>query len=54
MESQPQNPEFRNNPEHFHVHVSMQVTTFGPCCEKTCLRGFRQSEFQTSLLSDSD
>ena len=24
---------------------------YGPPCEKTCLRGFRQSEFQTSLLS---
>ena len=26
MKSQPENPEFRKNPE--HVHVSMQVTTF--------------------------
>ena len=25
-----------------------------PCREKTCLRGFRQSEFQTSLLNYSD
>ena len=27
---------------------------FGPCREKTCLRGFRLSEFQTSLLSYRD
>ena len=27
---------------------------FGPCREKTCLRGFRQSEIQTSLLSYRD
>ena len=52
MESQPENPEFRNNPEHFYVHVSMQVITFRPHHENTCLRGFQQSEFQTSLLSD--
>ena len=26
---------------------------FGPRREKTCLRGFRQSEFQTNLLSYS-
>ena len=26
------------------------VTKFGPRCEKTCLRGFRQSQIQTSLL----
>ena len=27
---------------------------FGPHREKTCLRGFRQSEFQTGLLSNRD
>ena len=27
---------------------------FGPRREKTCLRGFRQSEFQTSLFSFGD
>ena len=27
------------------------MTSFGPRRNKTCLRGFRQSEFQTSLLS---
>ena len=27
---------------------------FGPCREKTCLRDFRQSEIQTSLLSYGD
>ena len=26
----------------------------GPRCEKTCLLGFQQSEFQTSLLSYRD
>ena len=28
--------------------------TFGPCRKKTCLRGFRQSEFQTGVLSYRD
>ena len=28
--------------------------SFGPCREKTCLRGFRQSDTQTSLLSYRD
>ena len=28
--------------------------TFGPCREKTCLRGFRYSNTQTSLLSYRD
>ena len=31
MESQPPNPEFRNNPEKFH-HVK---TAFGHSCKKT-------------------
>ena len=30
------------------------VSSYGPCCEKTCPRGFRQSEFQTSLFSYRD
>ena len=30
------------------------VFQFGPGREKTCLRGFRQSEFQTSFLSYRD
>ena len=30
------------------------IRPLGPRREKTCLRGFRQSEFQTSLLSYSD
>ena len=34
------------------VHFSYFLTkTYGPRCKKTCLWGFRQSEFQTSLLS---
>ena len=28
--------------------------TYGPCREKTCLWGFRQSQIQTSLLSYRD
>ena len=31
-----------------------QTTWYGPRRDKTCLRDFRQSEFQTSLLSYSD
>ena len=31
-----------------------EVDIYGPCCEKPCLRGFRQSEIQTSLLSYRD
>ena len=27
---------------------------YGPSHEKTCLRGFRQSEFQTGLVSHRD
>ena len=34
--------------------VSLWHSLFGPCCEKTCLRGFRQSETQISLLSYGD
>ena len=30
------------------------LTVFGLRCEKTCLRGFQQSEIQTSLLSYID
>ena len=30
------------------------VSIYGPRREKTCLRGVRQSEFQTSLLSYRD
>ena len=35
--------------KYFKVHV-----LYGPRREKTCLRGFRQSEFQTNLLSYRD
>ena len=31
-----------------------EVVLFGPHRDKNCLRGFRQSEIQTSLLSYSD
>ena len=40
MESQPQNPEFRNNPENFHP--------CGPRGDKTCLQGLRTTEAQTN------
>ena len=31
--------------------IPVRTTTSRPQCDKTCLRGFRQSETQTSLLS---
>ena len=34
--------------------VTYSFVSFGPRREKTCLRGFRQSEIQTSLLSYRD
>ena len=42
MESQPQNPEFRNNPENFHPYMSDQCLLcskdiFWPCRGKTLL-----------------
>ena len=33
---------------------STVLISYGPHCEKTCLRGFRKSEFQTSLLNYRD
>ena len=69
-ESQPQNPEFRINPENFHpcgndanvetlfAQNTMQLIclgicrSYGPWRDKTCLRGFQQT--QTSLLSYKD
>ena len=39
MESQPQNPEFRINPENFHL-----------CYILTCMQ--RNSEFRTEFLAD--
>ena len=38
----------------FFVYFSSLATIIGPRREKTCLRDFRQSEFQTSLLSYRD
>ena len=32
----------------------IEAVTYGPRREKACLRGFRQSEFQTGLLSYRD
>ena len=38
-----------------HLMVGEKVhVTYGPRREKTCLRGVRQNEFQTSLLSYRD
>ena len=34
--------------------LSMKHVINGPRREKTCLRGFRQSKFQTSLFSYTD
>ena len=34
--------------------VEKRVVLYGPRREKTCLLGFRQSEFQTDLLSYRD
>ena len=36
------------------VANSVSLPSYGPRREKTCLRGFRQSEFQSSLLSYRD
>ena len=44
----------------FHIIVCFRrkdseiASVFGPRRDKTCLRGFRQSEIQTSLLSYRD
>ena len=41
MESQPQNPEFRNNPENLSPMLMWQVpSSHGPRCEKTCHQRF--------------
>ena len=37
-----------------YISHTVDVLKFGPRHEKTCLRGFRQSEIQTSLLSYRD
>ena len=34
--------------------LAIMVVAYGPRREKTCLRGFQQSEFRTSLLSYGD
>ena len=34
--------------------ISLDMVIIGPRREKTCLRGVRQSDFQTSLLSYRD
>ena len=33
MESQPQNPEFRNNPENFHPCRQFKTFIFTMCCQ---------------------
>ena len=37
-----------------YISHTVDVLKFGPGQEKICLRGFRQSEIQTSLLSYGD
>ena len=32
MESQPQNPEFRNNPENFHSCINTNLDITWSCC----------------------
>ena len=66
MESQPQNPEFRNNPENFHPcdisylqqrelgHTSFRSTSSNCTlckCVKFCFRC--EISFQTDLLSEA-
>ena len=34
------------------IIINMIMMIKGPRREKTCLRGFRQNKFQTTLLSD--
>ena len=37
MESQPQNPEFMNNPENFHPCAYQSALTYVLCAQKNCL-----------------
>ena len=37
-----------------YIFATDTITRLGPRRDKTCLRGFRQSEIQTSLLSYRD
>ena len=44
MESQPQNPEFRNNPENFHpcspfIMLCLGVHRTGPCYKRQFYKG---------------
>ena len=45
MESLPQNPEFRNNPENFHLYVCVSLTRGAVCCYAVC-------DYHTHLLSN--
>ena len=42
------------NPHNSWTLSDIWIKLFGPRREKTCLRGFRQSEFQTSLTNYRD
>ena len=42
MESQPQNPEFRNNPENFQ-----------PCTQRSCLQNFLTPDPNTFIQTNS-
>ena len=55
-------PELQLNLENIHLtnlqpgraNIMVSNTAIGPRRNKTCLRGFRQCEFQTGLLSYTD
>ena len=57
MESQPQNPEFRNNPENFHPCNKERVKLISPKI-KSCVSGyptvsnFSHSNFFKAVLGD--
>ena len=46
MESQPQNPEFRNNPENFHPCKNQKLVHWPICC------GLRKNEIRIIFLFD--
>ena len=53
MESQPQNPEFRNNPENFHpcfCCIPEQALNCFPCFSLPCQTGYDCSENEKHFL----
>ena len=47
MESQPQNPEFRNNPENFHPCTTLLVTLIMEICSIPVVSKHIQSVYNT-------